>query len=159
MPKLRTYKNTNGKSPLLRTPWPKGVSGNPRGCPTGSRHRVTRAIEELLNGQATGLTRKAIQMALEGDIGAMRLCLDRLAPAPRDKPIDFPMPPIRNAEDAAEATALVLAAVTSGKITPIEAVSLSRLVETYIKAAETHALEARVARLEGKSGMMTVIDP
>jgi hypothetical protein len=87
----------------------------------------------------------------------MRLCLDRIAPAPRDKAVDFPMPVIRNAEEAAQATALVLAAVTSGKITPIEGVSLSRLIETYVRATEVSELEARVQRLEGRS--VSLIEP
>jgi hypothetical protein len=41
----------------------------------------------LLEGQAEKLTEKAIQMALAGDVTAMRLCLKRLAPAPKDRPI------------------------------------------------------------------------
>jgi Family of unknown function (DUF5681) len=149
---------TGNAVPKGFTPWKPGQSGNPKGSPTGSRHRVTKAVEALLNGQAEGLTQKAIRMALAGDMIAMRLCLDRIAPAPRDKAIiDFPLPPIRSAEEAAQATALVLAAVTSGKITTIEAVSLTRVIETYVRATEVSELEARVQRLEGRT--VTVIEP
>jgi hypothetical protein len=33
-------------------PWPKGISGNPGGCRTGSRHRATILIEQLMAGDA-----------------------------------------------------------------------------------------------------------
>lgn len=52
-----------------------GVSGNPAGRPKGSRHKVTLAIEAMLEGEHEKLTRKAIDMALEGDGPALRLCL------------------------------------------------------------------------------------
>jgi hypothetical protein len=58
-------------------PFKKGRSGNPAGKPKGARHRATVAAEALLDGEAEGLTRKAIEMALAGDGTALRLCLDR----------------------------------------------------------------------------------
>ena len=56
----------------------KGHSGNPAGKPPGCRHRATRAAEALLAGEAGALTRKAIETALQGDVAALRLCLERL---------------------------------------------------------------------------------
>ena len=58
----------------------KGRSGNPNGRPKGSRNAATLAVEALLDGQAEALTRKAIEMALDGDAIALRLCLDRIYP-------------------------------------------------------------------------------
>jgi hypothetical protein len=46
--------------------------GNP-GKPRGARHRATQAVLALLNGQAEALTRKAVDMALYGDVTALRL--------------------------------------------------------------------------------------
>ena len=63
-------------------PFPKGQSGNPAGRPRGSSNRATRAAEMLLDGEATALTRKAVELALAGDQAALRLCLDRTV-APR----------------------------------------------------------------------------
>src|SRR5436190_21458026 len=60
--------------------------GNP-GKPKGARHRTTLAVEALLDGEAEGLTRKAIKMALAGDTVALRLCMDRIAPARKDRPV------------------------------------------------------------------------
>jgi hypothetical protein len=49
-------------------PFQKGQSGNPDGRPKGSRNATTLALETLLDGQATALTQKAIDLALAGDM-------------------------------------------------------------------------------------------
>ena len=49
----------------------------------GTRNKKTLAIESLLEGQAEALTQTAISKALEGDGLALRLCMNRIAPAPR----------------------------------------------------------------------------
>jgi hypothetical protein len=55
-----------------------GQSGNPEGRPKGARNRATLAAERLLDGEADTLTRKAIQLAQQGDTTALRLCIDRI---------------------------------------------------------------------------------
>jgi hypothetical protein len=121
--------------------------GNP-GRPKGARHKTTLAIEAILEGQAEKLTEKAIQMALAGDVTAMRLCLDRLAPPPKDRPIQLAMPRLAGLQDMTTATAAVLEAVTSGMITPSEGEAISKLVEVHRRAVELVDVEARLARLE-----------
>ena len=53
---------------------------------------MTLAMEALLDGESEALTRKAIGLALGGDITALRLCLDRVLPPRKDRPINFEMP-------------------------------------------------------------------
>jgi hypothetical protein len=65
----------------------KGQSGNPSGRPPGARHKATVAAEALLDGEAEGLTRKALEMALDGDTVALRLCLERILPPRRERPV------------------------------------------------------------------------
>jgi hypothetical protein len=62
------------------TRFKRGQSGNPSGRPKGARRRTTVAIEALLEGEGEALTRKAIELAKGGDMQALRLCMDRLAP-------------------------------------------------------------------------------
>jgi hypothetical protein len=62
------------------------------GRPPGSRHKATLAIEALLEGEAEGLTRKAIELALAGDTTALRLCLERLAPPAKSRRISIDLP-------------------------------------------------------------------
>lgn len=66
----------------------KGHRGNPDGCRKGSRHKATLAAEALLEGEAEALTRKAIELALAGDGQALRLCMERLVPRRKDRPVD-----------------------------------------------------------------------
>ena len=122
--------------------------GNP-GKPKGARHRVTLAMEALLEGQHEALTQVAIKKALEGDTVALRLCLDRLAPPRRDAPVSIEMPAVRTAVDAVEASSAVLAAVAAGEITPDEAGRLMALLSAHRAIVEVGDLERRVAALEG----------
>jgi hypothetical protein len=125
--------------------------GNP-GKPKGTRHKVTQAIQELLDGQAEQLTEKAIAMALAGDVTAMRLCLDRLAPPPKDRPIKIAIPSLAGVQDLSTATAAVVEAVTTGTITPSEGEAISKLIEVHRRAVELVDLETRVAKLEQQRG-------
>ena len=125
----------------------KFAEGNP-GKPKGARHKTTRAVEELLQGEAEGLTRKAVNLALEGDTTALRLCLERIAPPRKDTPVEFDLPSMQSASEAAEAAQAVLQAVSGGELTPLEAASVMGLVESYRRTLETSELEKRIEALE-----------
>lgn len=125
----------------------KFAQGNP-GKPRGTRHRVTRAVEELLEGQSEQITQKAVELALAGDSTALRLCLERIAPTRKDAPVSFALPPIKSAEDASEAAQAVLQAVSQGEVTPLEGTTVMGLVEQYRRVLETTELERRITALE-----------
>jgi hypothetical protein len=129
-------------------PFQKGVSGNPTGRPVGARNKTSVAVEALLDGEAEVLTRKAIDKANEGDMQALRLCLDRILPPRKDRPVSFSLPEITSPKQAAAAIASVLAAVAKGDITPTEASEVSKIVDVYVRAVETTELAERIARLE-----------
>src|SRR5207248_4748433 len=101
-------------------PFPKGQSGNPAGRPRGSSTRATRAAEMLLDGEATALTRKAVELALAGDQAALRLCLDRTVAPRRERAVELALPPIHSADDILAAIKVVSGAVGRGAITPGE---------------------------------------
>lgn len=116
----------------------------------GSRHKVTRAVEALLEGEHEALTRKAVERALEGDGVALRLCLDRIAPARKDAPISFELPPIKTAADTVAASSALLGAVAAGDVTPDEAGRVMALLSTHKALVEAGDLEARIAALEAR---------
>ena len=124
--------------------------GNP-GKPRGARHKATVAALALLDGEADRLTRRAVDLALYGDVTALRLCLERIAPPRKDVPVTFDLPPMRSAGDAAKAAGAVLEAVAEGELTPIEGAHVMGLVDAYRRTLEASDLEARLAALEARS--------
>jgi hypothetical protein len=72
-----------------------GQSGNPSGKPKGSLNRVTLAIQCLLDGEGEELTRKAIELAKEGDLTALKLCLERICPPRKSRPIAIDLPDVK----------------------------------------------------------------
>ncbi|WP_253285893.1 MULTISPECIES: DUF5681 domain-containing protein [unclassified Ruegeria] len=137
----------NGTTTDERNPDGTFAPGN-SGRPRGARHRITRAVEELLEGQSEQITQKAVELALEGDSTALRLCLERLAPTRKDAPVSFDLPTIKSAEDASEAAQAVLQAVSQGEVTPLEGATVMGLVEQYRRVLETTELERRITALE-----------
>jgi Family of unknown function (DUF5681) len=129
-------------------PFEAGRSGNPAGKAKGTRNKTTLAIEALLDGEAEALTRKAIELAKSGDIAALRLCMDRLAPPRKDRHVAFALPPVACAADAAKASAALVAAVADGDLTPAEAAELGKLIESYVRALEATDFASRLDNLE-----------
>ena len=118
------------------------------GRPKGSRNKATIAIESLLQGQAQALTQTAVTKALEGDSVALRLCMERIAPVPKDQPVFFRLPKMNNALEASEAAGSVLTAVSHGELTPIEATRVMGLIDSYRRTLELTDIEHRLQALE-----------
>ena len=123
----------------------RGASGHPAGRPAGIMNQATRDAAVLLSGEAGALTRKAIELAIAGDIAALRLCIDRIIAPQKEQPIAFAMPPIAKtgggAGDLAAAMSAVTAAAANGAMTPAEAASLAQVLEAHARIIE---LTARV---------------
>jgi hypothetical protein len=103
----------------------------------------------LLDGEAESLTRKAIELAKAGDLVALRLCLDRIAPVRKDRPVAFSLPPLRSVADAAKSMATIVAEVAAGDLTPADASSLATLVDNFTRAVAASDFETRLAAGEG----------
>jgi hypothetical protein len=128
--------------------FPKGISGNPSGRPLGSRNRATLLMESLLEGESEQLTRKAIDLALDGNITALRLCLERLIPPRKDRPIHLLLPPIENVQQISLAMARVTAAISAGEITPTEGEVVSNILLAHKTVLMTGDLGRRMDELE-----------
>ncbi len=126
----------------------KGQSGNPAGKPRGCRNHASRTAETLLDGGAEALTRKAMELALDGDPTALRLCFDRIIAPRRARPVQLDLPPIVDAADIASAMAAITAAVAEGAITPAEGAEIGMIVETYLRALEASDFDRRLKALE-----------
>jgi hypothetical protein len=138
-------KNANPKRPA-GSRWKKGTSGNPAGRPPGSPNRSTVFFQELLSGQGEALIQKGIELSLKGDTRALSICWDRLLPPRKERAIE--LPGMTDAKSVSAALASVVIAVAEGRITPGEAESLARVLETQVRAVEFEALAQRVVELE-----------
>jgi hypothetical protein len=134
---MKNGRNTAGQ-------FTEGNSGKPK----GSRNKATIAIESLLEGQAEALTQTAISKALDGDSMALRLCMDRIAPLPKDNTISFTLPHMESANDASKAAGSVLKAVSIGEITPIEGSRVMGLIDSFRRTLELTVIEHRIQALE-----------
>ena len=130
-------------------PFARGKSGNPKGRPKGARNNATVIAEALLDGEANAITRKLIEKAKEGDTTALRLCLDRLLPPRRRRPVAFKLPTkIETAADAVHASSAVLTACAEGNLSPGEAAEIMKLISSHIQLLEITEIETRLTALE-----------
>jgi hypothetical protein len=129
-------------------PFEKGRSGNPLGRRVGCRNKTTIAAAALLAGEAEALTRRAVELALEGDPTALRLGVERILPQCRERAVKFALPPIESAADIAPAMKAVTSALAGGMITPGEAATIAAVVDTFMRAIETSDFERRLRLVE-----------
>lgn len=142
-----TGDRNSGSSAAARQAATRFKPGNP-GRPKGTRHRATLAAEALLDGEAQALTRKAIELAKAGDLVALNLCLSRIVPPRRERPVRFDMPAITGAADHPGALSAMLSAVAAGELTASEAQALASLLAEHRRAVEVADHEVRLKALE-----------
>jgi hypothetical protein len=125
----------------------KGQSGNPAGRPPGSRNKATVLAEAMFEGETETIIRMVLDKAKEGDMTALRLCLDRVFPRLRDRATVFDLPPIDGAPGALAALTTIVAGVRAGDLTAAEGSGLSKLVDHYLRALEAKDFEQRLEML------------
>ena len=130
-------------------PFQKGQSGNPAGRPRGSRSRSTLLVHDLFEGELEAIARKTLDMAIAGDIAAIRICLDRLAPTGKNRPIICALPPLDTAAATVAAAGTIVAEVAAGDLTAAEAADLAKVVDLYVRTLETRSFGERLTELEG----------
>ena len=129
------------------TPGRPFETGNP-GRPKGARNKTTMAAEALLDGEAEGLTRKAIELALEGDMAALKLCLDRIVPVRKTRPVKFHLPTIETPDDVLKAMQSIIQSVADGDTTPDDAQSVMALLDQTRRTQEHVDFDKRLTALE-----------
>lgn len=126
--------------------WGPGQSGNPKGRTpgTGEVARIRAAIASRI----PELLESLVQRALEGDVGAARLLLERtVAPLKAIEPLQpIALPGVTLTDKARD----VLDALARGEVSPGQAVAMLGAVGALARVVEVDELAARVAALEGK---------
>ena len=122
----------------------KGQSGNPAGPAKGTRHKITMLAEKLLEDDRDDIVRAVIAAAKGGDPTAMRLCVERLVPLRKGRPVVFDLPPVKTAADVVGAVGELARAIAAGELTTDEASAAASVIEMHRRAIETH-VSARAA--------------
>src|SRR5215472_4016257 len=125
-----------------------GQSGNPAGRAVGSRNKKTLAAEAALFDHAKELVENLVGRAKRGEPAAMRLCMERILPVGRGRPLPIELPSIRSTEDALAAADVIMDALKEGAISAREAVDLLRVVEGLTRLTGAIAFIKKVARRE-----------
>ncbi len=126
----------------------KGQSGNPAGKAPGTRHRISMLAEKLLQDDAEEIVRAVVSAAKAGDPTAMRLCIERLVPVRKGRPLEFDLPKIEAASDVTKALGVIAKAMADGELTPDEAGTVAAVIETQRRAIETADHEERLKKIE-----------
>jgi hypothetical protein len=126
------------------------TSRSAEGRPDECVYHARLAFAGGLDGEAEALVRKVVQLALEGDLTCLRICLERLVPPKKEAPIEIDLPEIGAIADMPKFFAALMAKLGEG-ITPSEARTVIDLAEVVCKSLGMKELEERISALEEKA--------
>jgi len=127
-----------------------GQSGNPSGRPRGSKNRST-VLMESFEADLPALLAVSKEKALQGDMTAMRILLDRIVPVRRQVLPPLDLPELPQQATLTEQAQFVISAVFGGDIAPDIGSQLITAIGATAKVAELDDIVRRIARLEGCS--------
>ena len=126
-----------------------GESGNPTGRPKGAISRRTQ-LSKLLEPHAEELVNKAVELAKNGDVNALRLILERLIPKPREESIELNITQnaLNSPQALLELSTKALAAATSGELTLEQSQKLFDLITSQSELIVLANFDSRVKEME-----------
>jgi hypothetical protein len=110
--------------------------------------RHTATLEALLDSEGEHLLRAAIERGRAGDVGALRMAIERIMPPLRDRLVTLPLEQIETVADLLKAIGVVIADVAKGKLTPTEGSALIGMLSAMRSAFETREMETRLRAIE-----------
>lgn len=127
----------------------KGQSGNPKGKKPGTLNKRTQ-LANVLDLHAEDLVKKAIEMALDGDAHALKLCIERLVPKVTSQPIQFDLGKVdeKNTDSLSTIGQDVLMAISRGELTLDDAQKLFVILDKQRHLIEFTDLVSKVKEIE-----------
>lgn len=113
-----------------------------------SRRDRAEQIRELLEPHRAELIAKTVELAKAGDPQCIKLCLERLAPTPRQEAEKVVVPGLADAITLKDKATAILAAVANGQISAEAGHRLMALLDVYRGAAIADDHERRLAAIE-----------
>ena len=123
----------------------KGISGNPAGRPAGKTPgaKLRKAIES----KATDILQSVINAAIDGDMGACKMLLDRITSTLKPQALAITLPV---KDTLPEQGGEIIKATVTGLIPPDVGSQLITALSNQGKLVELQELSERLARLEKK---------
>lgn len=82
-----------------------------------NKMRAIRECESLVEAKATQLTEKAIYLAIEkDDTAALKICMDRFWPVPKERPIEAHIPSTASVDDVVGAMQNIIQQAATGEL-------------------------------------------
>ena len=91
------------------------------------------AAEHLIDAHAETIVHRLLELAEQGDPTALRLCMARIMPPLRERPLQFALPPIATPADAVPAIAAITAGLADGELSAAEGLELARMVRIFVE--------------------------
>ena len=141
-----------------------GNAGGP-GRAKGRGYELQRAAQEAVTAEhVAAMMRKAMRLALEGSLTAMRFVMERtVGRAPEAQvmaePVAIDMPELRTAADCATAIDTLTEAICTGAVNREQATLLMSLVQARLRAIEVRDLEERLMALELQTSGVEIDKP
>ena len=147
-PKITGRPGMDAETPRRGRPFPKGNPGRKR----GSKNKATLLAASLAGEQGEEILRKAIEMAMGGNVPLMKFLLYRILP--RDRPIQLELPRLDYAHNSIDAMGEIVDAVSSGQISPREAADLAELVSAFIRAIDITDAKVEIDQLKSTLALL-----
>ena len=147
--------STNDESIIIKTtkrkpPAHAFQAGNKlgKGRPAGSKSYAQIALEEIGQENAQAILNKMIECALEGDVAAGKILLDRFRPLRKGYPVHIDLPAIKTIGELMEANSIIIQQMGQGKLTSEETLGVQSALDYTRKLIETKELHVMVDELK-----------
>lgn len=109
-------------------------------------------MRQKLMDKADALADAVISKALDGDVQALTLCIERVLAPAEEYRLHIDLPPLDTQEHILQASEAVIRAVSLGELDPQQARMLHELIEAHWRILEGSELSHRVQQMEQRSG-------
>jgi len=127
--------------------WAKGQSGNPSGRPKRSEP-VRAEVRGSMAENLPAVVKKLTELALGGDVQAIRTFLERMLPPLRPEARKVTLPEVAAAKTPTEQSTLVVKAMAEGVLAPDVASMIQAGLGQAVRVKEIDELEQRLRALE-----------
>ena len=122
-----------------------------KGRPQGSRNSASIAIESTFEGEREALTRKCIELALNGNSACLKTAIERLCPVRKSSPIRLKgMPVVDSVTAAGDAAEFILQSIATGNISPLDGEILSRVLDKRLHALQVTDIERELKEIKSR---------